>query len=248
MGTKKRSPRILLFDIEVSPLVAYSWGPMYETNLIDIDRSWNMLSFAGKWADEKQIFSRSLPDYPQYRKDKFDDTGIVKDLWKLFNEADVIVAHNVDFDVKKTNTRFLQLGLRPPSPYKTFCTLKTARSIGKFNSNKLDDLGAYLHLGRKLPHTGWNLWKRCMNGDPAAWRVMVRYNRKDVSLLSGVYNAFRPWAKNHPDLTVYTGDIACPSCQSKKIQRRGVSVAQKARYQRLHCQSCGHWFKGSRVK
>lgn len=248
MQPKNRSPRILLFDIEVAPVKAWSWGPMYETNLIDIDQDWFMISYAWKWADKKKIYAKSLPDYPRYERDKFDDKPLVKDLWKLFDEADVIVAHNIDFDIKKSNTRFIQHRLKPPSPYKTFCTLKTARRVGKFNSNKLDQLGATLRKGRKLAHTGWHLWKKCMNGSMAAWRLMVKYNRRDVFLLSEIYDVFKPWAPNHPVLTAYTGDIACPTCQSKKIQRRGVSVAQKARYHRFHCQSCGHWFKGSRIK
>lgn len=248
MGTKNRSPRILIYDIETAPLLGWCWN-MWETNVIDVFSSWYMLSFSAKWLGSKTVKTYSLDQYPGYRKDRENDRHLVSELWRLFDEADIVIAHNGDrFDIKKSNARFIFHGLKPPSTYKTIDTLKIARRHFGFLSNKLNDLGAYLGVGRKLPHTGFHLWKGCMTGDLSSWKLMRRYNAQDVRLLERVYLKLRPWATNHPDLNSYTEASACPSCQSKKIQRRGVSVAQKARYQRLHCQSCGHWFKGSRVK
>ena len=71
-----------------------------------------MLSFAWKWADEKKVHCKALCDYPGYAKNKTDDTPLIKDLWKLFDEADILIAHNGDrFDRRKANSRFL--GGRP---------------------------------------------------------------------------------------------------------------------------------------
>ena len=222
---------------------------MWETNVIDVSSSWYMLSFSAKWLGEKSVKTYSLDQYRGYKQDRENDFGLVGELWKLFDQADIVIAHNGDsFDIKKSNARFIFHGLNPPSTYKSIDTLKIARRHFGFLSNKLNDLGAYLKVGRKLPHTGFHLWKGCMTGNPDSWRLMRRYNAQDVRLLERVYLKLRPWATNHPDLNAYTEASACPSCQSKKIQRRGVSVAQRARYQRFHCQSCGHWFKGSRVK
>ena len=37
-------------------------------------------------------------------KDKMNDFEICKELWKLLDEADVVIGHNGDaFDIKKTN-------------------------------------------------------------------------------------------------------------------------------------------------
>src|ERR1700719_3656227 len=118
-----------------------------------------MLSFAYKIAGEKKVHTRCLADYPGYKKNTEDDKALVTDLWTIFDQADIQIGHNADkFDIKKSNARFLMHKLNPPSPYKTVDTLKIARRAFKLDSNKLDDLGYYLGLGRKLPHTGFHLW------------------------------------------------------------------------------------------
>ena len=78
--------------------------------------------------------------------------------------------------------RFLYHKLPPPSPFKSIDTVKVARRYFNMNSNKLDDIGRYLGLGRKVVHTGWDLWKRCFNGDRSAWQEMISYNTQDVVL------------------------------------------------------------------
>ena len=204
-----------------------------------------MLSFAWKWVGEKKVRGFCLPDYPVYKKNKADDSALTQELWNMMDAADIIVAHNGDkFDIKKTNARFLINGLTPPSPYKTVDTLKIARSSFGFDSNKLDDLARYLGIGKKLPHTGTNLWVSCMDGDPAAWKVMRKYNIHDVELLEPVYLRLRPWAKSHPNLNNYSREkISCPTCQSVNTQKRGPDNSLKTVYQRMKCSDCGHWFR-----
>ena len=122
-------PRILLFDIETAPIDGYTWGT-YDTNVIHIIQDWYMLSFSCKWLGEEEVYTYSLPQYKtQYRKNKKDDYELVKQLWKYFDEADVIIAHNNDgFDAPKSTARFIYHGLLPPTPYKTICTLKMAKN------------------------------------------------------------------------------------------------------------------------
>jgi DNA polymerase III epsilon subunit-like protein len=214
---------------------------MYEQNVIDLKKSWYILSFAYKWQGEKKVTTKALPDYKRFRKDIEDDRDLVRDLHALFDEANIIIGHNGDkFDIKKSNARFIKHGLRPPSPYKTVDTLKIARSKFAFVSNRLNDLGAYLGLGRKLPHTGFHLWKRCMLGDRKAYGHMRRYNARDVVLLERVWKKLAPWLPNHPALHSEN----CPVCKSHKVQRRGpanVKAKKPSRF-RFECRSCGHWF------
>lgn len=240
-------PRIVLFDIETAPNLGYTWGK-WEQNVIEFTRSWYLLSFAVKTLGDKRVKTYALPDYPGFKRDKENDKALTKELWKMMNEADIVVAHNGDnFDIKKANARFICHGLEPPAPYKTIDTLKVARRHFKFDSNKLDELGAYLKLGRKLPHTGFHLWKGCMTGDDKSWRLMRRYNARDVELLEKVYLKLRPWMTNHPNLNLYTDGSGCPSCKSNNIQRRGVSVKQNGKRFRFQCQSCASWFYGAKV-
>lgn len=206
-----------------------------------------MLSFACKWNDEKKIRAYALPDYQGYKKDKENDLALVKELHRMLDEADIVVAHNGDsFDIKKANARFAIHGLTPPSPYKTIDTLKIARAKFKFGSNKLTDLGQYLGIGGKLPHTGAHLWFSAMEGDEAAWNLMRRYNKRDVELLVKVYEKLKPWATNLPNMNLYGGNPGdCPTCQSDHVQRRGTLVKLNTTRYRFHCQECGAWFSSN---
>jgi rubredoxin len=216
---------------------------MWEQNLIDLKSSWYILCFAYKWAGDKKVSTVALPDFKSFKRDREDDSRLVRALHRLYDEADVIIAHNGDrFDLKKSNARFVKHGLPPPSPYKSIDTLKIARSRFAFLSNKLNDLGAYLGLGRKLPHTGFHLWKSCMTGHAKAWRRMRAYNARDVILLERVYDRLKPWASSHPNLAAISERECCPVCQSHKIQQRGYNVAKTKKTQRWHCTSCGHWW------
>lgn len=240
--------KILLFDIETAPNRGYTWGK-YEQDVIEFDQEWYMLSFAYKWFGDRKVKALALPDYNGYIRNKTDDAQLIADLWKLFDEADIIIGHNGDaFDVKKANARFLFHGLPPPSPYKTIDTLKLARKYFKMNTNRLDDVAKYLGIGRKLQTSGWTLWKQCMEGDLRAWHKMKSYNRQDVVLLDEVYKQLRPWMHNHPNVNmVDEKEMACPACGSQDLQKRGFGYTQVGKYQRYVC-TCGKWSKGAPIR
>jgi transcription initiation factor TFIIIB Brf1 subunit/transcription initiation factor TFIIB len=121
-------------------------------------------------------------------------------------------------------------------------TLKAARRAFKFDSNKLDNIGRYLDEGRKIPNTGADLWRGCVeDGDPKAWRTMRRYCKQDTELLARVYERIKPWMPHHPKMTLYNDGDGCPTCQSTNIQRRGVQVKLNSKKARYHCQDCGAW-------
>ena len=160
-------PKILLFDEETAPSLGHYFDLWKEGNILDTVADWYMLCFAYKFLGDKKVSSYALPDFPGYKPGSEDDRALIKKLWELLNEADVVIAHNGDkFDIRKANARFAYYNLPPPSPYKTIDTLKIARRYFAFTSNKLDSLGDHLGYGRKLVHTGFHLWKGCMSGDP----------------------------------------------------------------------------------
>lgn len=240
--------KILIFDIETMANLAYVWGK-YEQDVIDFEREWFILCFAYKWYGEKKVHTVSLPDFQLYKKDKENDLHVVQVLWDLFNQADVIMTHNGDaFDIKKVNARFVFHKLPPPSPYKTIDTKKVAKRYFNFNSNKLDDLGRYLGVGRKLPNTGWNLWKRCYLGDEKAWKEMLKYNKQDVVLLENIYEKFKPYMLNHPNRQAYNLNRAsCPNCGHKHSHSRGYEMRVGYKINRLQCKGCGRWFYGEKL-
>jgi DNA polymerase elongation subunit (family B) len=237
--------KILLFDIETSPNLAYVWGK-YDQNVIRFEEEWQMLSFAYKWHGEKKTYAYSLADFPLYKKDKNNDRELVAKLHEILSQADVVVGHNSDdFDIRKANARFIAHGLKPPTPFKSVDTKKVAKRYFKFNSNSLSDLGQYLGLGDKLPTGGFDLWLGCMAGNKSSWKKMVAYNKQDVVLLESVYNMFLPWITNHPNVNILNGQhMSCTNCGSKKLQKRGYGITSVSKHQRYQCSSCGKWSKG----
>lgn len=216
---------------------AFVWGK-YEQDVIAYIQEGYMLSWTAKWLDGKTIV-RALNEYPKYKPYSTDDTALVTELYELFNEADILIAHNGDrFDIKKSNTRFIVHGLTPPDSYKTVDTLKIARRHFAFNSNKLDDLGAFLGLGRKVKHPGFEMWLGCESGDEKSWNLMKKYNRQDVLLLESIYKKLLPWIESHPTPKDKFED--CPNCQSTEYIKKGTDWTRGEKYQRVKCKKCGH--------
>lgn len=241
--------KILLFDVENSPSTAYIWGLFQDVISNEmVDKHWYMLCWSAKWLGEKKIYSSALVDFPKaYKKDPENDKYVLKKLWKLLDEADIVVAHNCRrFDVRKSNARFIMNDMTPPSPYKIIDTLESARSYFFFTSNKLNDLGKYLKVGQKLDTGGFKLWQACMKGDKKAWTKMVQYCRNDILLLEKIYLKMRPYILNHPNLMVYDDieHLVCSKCGSPKIKKEGFTYTNVSKYQRYSCKECGSWFRG----
>jgi DNA polymerase III, epsilon subunit and related 3''-5'' exonucleases len=240
--------KVLLFDIENTPLVSYTWG-IWEQDVIEVKAEWYILCFSYKWLGEKETHCIALPDFKGYKKGNDCEEKLIKKLWELFDEAEILIAHNGDnFDIKKANARFIQWGLEPPSPYKSIDTLKLARRNFKFDSNKLDYLGQYLKLGRKVPHTGKHLWFGCMDGDKSSWDLMKKYNKQDVILLEKVYYKLRGWVTVSTNMNLILGGIFnCPKCGSNQVVKKGFNKTKTAIYQAWKCLNCGGWSQGSNI-
>lgn len=242
-------PKILLFDIETAPALGFFWE-MWETNIIEVQQEGYMLSFSAKWLHDKRVHVHALPDYRGYKANPRDDEKLVQTLHDYISQADIVIAHNGDrFDIKYFNARCLFHGIDAPRPYQTVDTLKIARSRFKNLSNKLDDLGHLLGVGRKLPHTGKHLWLACMNGDKNAWKKMRAYNAQDVKLLEAVYLKLRPWATNHPNVNIISRTShACPKCGLQTLVKWGYRYTPTGEQQRYKCRECGAWSLGKAEK
>lgn len=236
--------RILCYDIETSPNLAHVWA-LWQTDVVAVEVDWHILCFAWKWLGEKQVHSLALPEL----KDPSSDRGLAVALHDLFDEADIVVAHNGNrFDAPKARTRMLVHGLNPPSPVKEVDTLMVARRHFAFASNKLDDLARQLGVARKGNAGGFGTWLGCMNGDPKSWERMIRYCKQDVRVLEDVYLKLRPWMPRHPNVAAMDDmPDCCPICKSKKIATKGKSYNQKTWRTAYVCKDCGHRFSGDKL-
>lgn len=235
-------PKILYIDIETAPSEGLYFDMWKENNIVATTKPWYVLSVAWRWEGGKTEVA-ALPDYSHYKKSKTDDWYLMRTIHQLLDEADIVIAHNGDnFDLKKLNARFLILGLTPPSPYKTIDTLKVARKYFKLDSNRLEAIALVLGIGSKVPHTGIKLWQACMAGDLPSWKDMKKYNVHDVDLLVDVYKELRPWIKNHPNLTWWSGNNgACANCGKNARIKRGFGRNKKGLVQKYQCKACGAW-------
>ena len=236
--------RLLLLDIETAPLSVFSWG-LWDQNIAinQIIEPGYTLCWAAKWYKSREVLFDSIHD--SRPKQMF------KKIHKLVDEADAVVHYNgTRFDMPTLNTGFLEHGLHPPSNYADIDLLKTARQKFKFPSNKLDYVSQELGLGQKLKHKGMDLWRGCMAGNDADWRVMKRYNIQDVKLLEKVYVRLLPWIEGHPNwgLFVDAEDPVCRNCGSKNVQKNGVRRTSTMTYHRYRCNDCGKSCRGRRKK
>lgn len=232
----KDGPAVLVYDIETSPSLVYTWGN-WNTNVVATKKDWEILSFAYKWLGQSRIGF-------ECKRGEKDDKRLVGRLHSLFDQADVVVAHNGDkFDQKKAATRFMFHGYGPPSPYQQIDTLKETKRYFNHYSNALKELGRYHQIGDKVHHTGIDLWLGCMADDPKMWRVMEKYNRRDVALLEQLYHSLLPWIgtpgrQGHPNMGFWKEGLACPKCGSDNVIKRGFHRTSVSVYQTIQCRDC----------
>jgi RNase P subunit RPR2 len=239
--SKVKLPRILLLDIETTPLEAFVWQmQVWKARVIDeqIISRWFMLTWSAKWLFSEDVMSMKLKGEEVKQED---DSRIVEGLWKVLNEADIVIAHNGDaFDIPNINTRFIVNGLSPTKPYQTIDTLRIAQRQFGFTHNSLNALARVFGLSEKID-TDFELWKKCKNGDDIALKEMEDYNRHDVEVLEEVYLKIRPWIKGHPNLALYMelDEHVCRNCGSTHLKETGkYQYTSTGRYALLKC-DCG---------
>lgn len=271
-GCEKVAPKILIFDIETAPSLAHVWG-MFKVFVqpSQLVQSGKILSYAAKWLGNDEMFFDSIRnDIPNsstvdsikkksqktFKHSSFEkmwdllvfysanDERLCRSLHALFEEADIVVAHNGQaFDVHTMNAYWLSHGITPPSPYKIVDTLKIAKREFRFPRNKLESIARFLDVGKKTEHEGFELWVKCMAKDEDAWDKMEEYNKQDVILLEEVYMLLRPWDTRHPNVSLCYGDdiTRCTVCGSSAIKEL-TSTAKTAasEFPSFRCESCGH--------
>jgi uncharacterized protein YprB with RNaseH-like and TPR domain len=179
--------KILLLDIETTPLQVYTWG-LWDQNIgiNQIIKSTEMMCFGAKWLGQKSVTFKSV--HHDGKK------TMLEELHKLMDEADVLVGWNsAAFDHKHINREFLENKMTPPSPTKDLDLMTITKANFQFPSNKLDYVAQKLGVGAKVKHSGFELWIKCMDGDDTAWKEMKKYQIQDVQLLDSLYDILLPW-------------------------------------------------------
>jgi hypothetical protein len=236
-----KGAKILFIDLETSAALAYCFGRhKVFLNQDSIHTEGGKILVAGyRWLGEDE--STVIYDKSEIRASQ--DYLLCSLLWDLFNEADVVVAHNAkNFDVKMLEVRCLANGLPPLPTVQVIDTLEIAKKKFRFPSNKLDSLAAYLGIGRKVTHSGIDLWVKVQQGDEKALENMVEYCEQDVDLLVEVFLALRSrgLVSGFNAALYYDNDIVrCRSCGHHEFEYTGRKVyTPSGVYNEIRCTEC----------
>ncbi len=228
--------RMLFFDLETSPNLVWTFG-LWNQNISigQIVEPTKVLCFGAQFLGEKKVHFYSVHHDGQKK--------MREELHKLMDEADVICGWNsASFDHPHIRREFIEAKMPPPSPTKDYDLMKVAK-VARWPSNKLDYVAQRLGVGKKVQHEGFQLWVKCMAGDPKAWKVMKRYQIQDVRVLVGLYEELLPWAgKKHPSRAVIDDiEDACPACGKSDFMKRGFENLSTGKFQRFQCRNCSAW-------
>lgn len=240
-------PKVLVLDIETLPLEAFIWSPWnQDVPKNQIKKDWSVISWAAKWLDEKKVFQEDS----RKQKDLRNDKKLLKGIWKLIDEADIIISQNgVSFDIKKLNARFEINGFKPPSSFKNIDTKLMASSIFGFTYNSLEYLSEKLNKKyKKLKHKkfpGFELWNECMKGNQKAWKEMAKYNIHDVLATEELYKTLIKWNPNAINFNVYSDLLQNKCiCGNSDFYSRGFRYTASGKFNRYICKKCGKENRG----
>lgn len=233
------NPKVLIFDIETFPILAYVWG-LKDQNIAlnQIHTDWSISAWGAKWLGASTV---SYKD-----RSNNSEKALLNGIWELLDKADIVITQNgKSFDSKRLNARFIHYGMLPPRPYRHIDTYLLVKGAADFTSNKLEYLTNKLcKKYKKLQHSmfpGFSLWTECLKGNKRAWAEMRRYNIHDVLSTEELYNAVKAWGpQNMPKL--FNSPVTCSVC-GYVAQRRGTELKGKTLVQRIRCKNlqCGRW-------
>lgn len=243
-----KQPKMLALDIETAPLTCYTWGLWNQNIGINQVKEWGrIICFSAQWYGDKKVIFKS-----EYH-DGYD--LMLAELHSLLDEADIVTGWNSQsFDIPWIEGELQLAGLLPPSPFHQLDLMRHFRKHSKYASKKLASVSERLLGETKVTHTGFQLWRDCIEPDVdpdvkrKAWNLMKRYAIKDTRLLWPIYESVKGWIKLPAPVAPDRWDTCCTNCGSKDIQWRGYSYTQASIYRRFQCQepTCGKWGRAAK--
>lgn len=260
---KSDGPRVLVADVETSPIIGYTWGLRNQfLALNQIIEPTRVICWAAKWHGDPRTIFRS--EYHHGHE------AMVRKAWELLDEADVVVGFNSkSFDEPHLRREFEKYKLGPTSPYKTVDLYRQLKGQWRFPSYKLDYIAQTIGVGAKVSHQGFDLWRACiepvlkwqydseaeyqaaLKRQREGWRIMKKYNIGDIVVTDDLYAEALSWLPDPPNLGLYvdTDEASCPSpdCGSVNLRPNGYRVTKVAKYQAYQCRDCGKYSQSGKA-
>lgn len=247
--------RRLFFDVETSFGLATVFQIGHDVNIpyTNLKVEPHIVCICYKFQGEKKVKSLEW--------DKGNEKQMIKSFIEVLEKTDEAVAHFGDgFDMPLIRGRALKYRLPMAEDYTTVDTYKMASMRGgrgvKLMSRKLDWLGEFLGVGRKIstPSGLWDLvsnpflfphkhkWDKAYKDGMAQ---MVHYCKGDVELLERVYLELAPYVAIKTNAAVMNEDHKwnCPSCGSGHVIQHEWRVSSMSRKMRMRCKDCKRHFR-----
>lgn len=174
--------------------------------------------------------------------------GFLEATWQAYNDADIVVGHNLrSFDTKKLKGEWWLARMPKPRPWRTVDTLTVLRAEMGLESNTLDAVCRRYGIQAKTDRYSVEMARAACDGNRAAQRKITAYNKGDITATEGLYEALRGWDQTHPHLGLYDDDErACYACGSTNLtaDTRTAKTALTA-YTLYSCDDCGAWSRAN---
>ena len=218
-------PKILFLDIESIGVNALK---------ADLGR---VVCFGYKWQRQKEAHVVTMTG-KELRH--FDDKPLLEKISKLYNEAELTVAHfGSVFDRRFIQGRLLINNMPPLPMTRMRDTCMIVRSVANFSSNRLKYLCKIFKFDNQKLDNNWpEAWFEVMRGNMQALKKMAIYCRGDVMALEELYNRLLPFDNCHPRMVMNRSK--CRVCGGE-VEYRGFSYVGENKYRRLRCIKCNKW-------
>ena len=238
--------KILFFDIETAPTLAWIWrtGKQYisHSQIKDNQRT-GIICICYKFLNEDKV--RAL----NWGSDDQSSEKMIEEFSRVVASADLIVGHNGDrFDMRHINTQRL-LNNQPPISWPTSeDTLKQFRKVFFLPSYSLDYISKLL-TGSGKDRMEFRDWIDIVQDKKAlALKKMISYCKKDVLKLEQIWRKASKYCqvKIHQGVAAGVGRESCPRCASEAFIKDGFKLTRIGRQQRYQCKECSYKWTDSR--
>lgn len=246
LKARTKGVRILTFDVERQrgKWLIEQWDPYLPkfARMETMIQRPRIMCFAAKWFGEDEVIYAD--ERGRNGKGQGGWRSMVKQLWDLLNEADVVITFNGDrADLPWANEEFKYAGLPKVMPPKSIDLYKQSKAVRALPYKSLRYLAREFGSQQKLEHEGPDLWKLCAKADADAWDQMRAYNEQDVVATEALWLDELPWldGRVHMGMLISDGEsMRCPNCGSNDLEsQQKPARAYTREYQAYRCNECG---------
>ena len=243
----KSGPRILIYDIETSRMLAKTWwtGKQY-VGSNQVVREPKIITIAWKWFGTDEV------KYVSWDKNH-DDKELLKKFLHEYNRADLVIGQNNDkFDNRWINARALKHRLDVNMLVRSLDLMKQAKKHFRLPGYSMKFMTEFMGVETKMEHEGIKMWDMIEDGtkeEQAEYmQKMIDYNVQDIVATEQMYLMFRKYIGTVTHLGMFSGGDKsdCPSCASDDVEHRRVTYTAAGTLQHImRCKDCGTEYKVS---